>query len=79
MMIATRGKKMARDQRDEDIEEMDEDEMDEDEDLEMDDTCPGCGLERSEWKGNEGQGVSKDGETYCCQSCADGIDCTCAA
>jgi hypothetical protein len=25
--------------------------------------CPNCGMERSEWKGNRGRGVTKDGET----------------
>lgn len=40
-------------------------------------TCPGCGMERSVWKGNGGQGVAKDGATYCCQECADGTGCIC--
>ncbi len=40
-------------------------------------TCPGCGMERSVWKGNGGQGVNRNGETYCCQECADGTGCIC--
>jgi hypothetical protein len=74
---------MARDPSDRDTEEMeeiDEEELDEAEGEEdMEETCVGCGLDRSEWKGNRGQGVVKDGETYCCQGCADGVDCSCAA
>jgi hypothetical protein len=81
------GRVMARIRRDSDMEERDAEEMDEEdmneadleEDDEMEEACPGCGIERSEWKGNNGQGVPKNGETYCCQDCADGIDCTCAA
>ncbi len=40
-------------------------------------TCPGCGMEQGVWKGNGGQGVDKDGTTYCCQECADGTGCIC--
>jgi len=31
------------------------------------------------WTGNGGQGVEKDGETHCCQGCADQgmAGCTC--
>jgi hypothetical protein len=69
-----------RDMEEMEEEELDEEELDETEDMEdMGETCPGCGMDRSEWKGNMGQGVPKDGETYCCQGCADGVDCTCAA
>ena len=69
-----------RDMEDMDEEELDEEELDEAEDMEdMEETCAGCGMDRSEWKGNRGQGVSKNGEIYCCQGCADGVDCTCAA
>lgn len=44
-------------------------------------TCPNCGMEQSEWKGNGGQGVEKDGQTYCCEGCRDGGSeaCTCRA
>jgi len=43
-------------------------------------TCPGCGMSKEDWKGNDGEGVVKtdDGQTYCCQGCADGSGCTCA-
>ena len=39
--------------------------------------CPRCGMTKEEWKGNAGQGVTKDGQTYCCQGCADDTGCTC--
>ena len=71
-----------RDMEERDMEEMEEEDLDEenlDEDEEIEETCPGWGMERSEWKGNNGQGVPKNGEIYCCQGCTDGINCTCAA
>jgi hypothetical protein len=40
-------------------------------------TCPNCGMAQSQWKGNNGQGVSQAGQTYCCQGCASGAGCTC--
>ena len=40
-------------------------------------TCPNCAMPQSEWKGNGGQGFSKDGQTYCCRNCAEGATCTC--
>ena len=40
-------------------------------------TCPGCGMATSVWKGNGGQGVPKDGATYCCEDCANGTGCIC--
>lgn len=39
--------------------------------------CPGCGMEPSVWKGNGGQGVVKDGTTYCCEECSKGTGCIC--
>jgi hypothetical protein len=39
--------------------------------------CPGCGMEKAVWKGNGGEGVTKDGGTWCCQECADGTGCIC--
>ena len=36
--------------------------------------CPACGMEKSDWKGN---GVEKNGQTYCCNGCANGTGCTC--
>jgi hypothetical protein len=44
---------------------------------EMEDICVGCGMEKSEWKGNEGKGYMKDGQMFCCEDCAEGIECTC--
>jgi hypothetical protein len=43
------------------------------------DTCPSCGMEKSSWKGNGGEGVDKDGQMHCCQGCADNgpSGCTC--
>jgi hypothetical protein len=40
-------------------------------------TCPRCGMPRSQWKENRGQGVTQGGQTYCCQGCAQGTGCTC--
>lgn len=39
--------------------------------------CPRCGMNRSEWQGNGGQGVEKGGTLYCCDGCANGTGCTC--
>ena len=39
--------------------------------------CPRCGLEKDRWKGNRGQGVEREGLTYCCEGCAGGDICTC--
>jgi hypothetical protein len=38
--------------------------------------CPGCAMIKNEWPG---EGYSHEGETYCCQGCAEGTGCTCAA
>lgn len=40
-------------------------------------TCPNCSMDQGVWKGNDGNGVVKDGTTYCCQPCADGSGCIC--
>jgi hypothetical protein len=40
-------------------------------------TCPKCGMPKRRWKENNGQGVTKAGETYCCRGCADATGCTC--
>ena len=37
--------------------------------------CPGCGMVKNEWPG---EGYTHEGETYCCQGCAEGTACTCA-
>jgi hypothetical protein len=34
-------------------------------------------MERSDWKGNNGQGVEKAGTLYCCDGCANATGCTC--
>ena len=39
--------------------------------------CANCGMPQGEWKGNNGQGVQKEGQTYCCRGCADSTGCTC--
>lgn len=41
--------------------------------------CPGCGMQQTEWLGTAGEGYTKDGESYCCQGCAEGgaARCTC--
>jgi hypothetical protein len=36
--------------------------------------CPGCATIKNEWPG---EGYTHDGETYCCQGCAEGSGCTC--
>jgi len=38
-------------------------------------SCPNCGMEREQWPNP--QGVQVEGETYCCEGCADGSGCTC--
>lgn len=43
-----------------------------------DQVCPGCGMSKSEWKENRGEGYAKDGENYCCRGCAEGTGCTCS-
>ena len=40
-------------------------------------TCPACGMPQREWKENHGKGYTKDGQTYCCQGCAEQTGCTC--
>jgi hypothetical protein len=39
--------------------------------------CPNCGMPKSEWQGNNGQGITLGDKTYCCQGCAIGTGCTC--
>jgi hypothetical protein len=33
-------------------------------------------MAKQSWKGNGGQGVAKDGQTYCCDGCANNTGCT---
>ena len=41
--------------------------------------CPGCGMGEHLWTGNGGEGIQKDGQTYCCQGRANQgmTGCTC--
>ena len=39
--------------------------------------CPNCGMEKADWRGNNGQGFQMGDKTYCCQGCATGTGCTC--
>jgi len=41
-------------------------------------TCANCGMEKAEWRGNNGQGLEMAGKMYCCAGCASGSGCTCA-
>jgi hypothetical protein len=36
--------------------------------------CPGCGMIKNEWPG---EGYSHEGQSYCCQGCAEGTGCVC--
>jgi hypothetical protein len=38
--------------------------------------CPGCGMIKNDWPG---EGYTHDGETYCCQGCAERTGCICVA
>ena len=40
-------------------------------------SCAMCGLGRSQWQEEGGQGYTKDGQTYCCRGCAEGTGCSC--
>ena len=39
--------------------------------------CPRCGMAQRQWSGNDGQGYTLDGQTYCCRGCAEGTGCVC--
>lgn len=36
--------------------------------------CPGCGMVKNDWPG---EGYTHEGQSYCCQGCAEGKGCTC--
>ena len=36
--------------------------------------CPGCGMVKNQWPG---EGYTHEGQSYCCQGCAEGTGCTC--
>jgi hypothetical protein len=38
--------------------------------------CPGCRMVKNDWPG---EGYTHEGETYCCQGCAEGTGCVCVA
>jgi hypothetical protein len=38
--------------------------------------CPGCAMIKNEWPG---EGYTHEGETYCCQGCAEGTGCICGS
>ena len=38
--------------------------------------CPGCAIIKNEWPG---EGYTHEGESYCCQGCAEGTGCTCVS
>lgn len=38
-------------------------------------TCPGCRMPKNDWPG---EGYTHEGQSYCCQGCAEGTRCTCA-
>jgi len=40
-------------------------------------TCPRCGMQQMEWKGNDGRGVTREGKTFCCEGCSNDTGCTC--
>ena len=39
--------------------------------------CANCGMQKEDWRGNNGQGFQMGDKTYCCQGCATGTGCTC--
>ena len=41
-------------------------------------TCANCGISDGEWLENDGQGYRQGDATYCCQECAEQLDCACA-
>jgi hypothetical protein len=40
--------------------------------------CASCGMPKGRWTANEGQGIAKNNEFYCCEGCADDTGCTCS-
>ena len=39
--------------------------------------CAECGMPKSEWTRNDGQGVSREGLHYCCEGCSQDNRCIC--
>lgn len=40
-------------------------------------TCERCGVVKSEWSENGGQGIRMENKTYCCEGCAENTGCEC--
>ena len=38
--------------------------------------CPACAMTKNKWPG---EGYTHEGETYCCQGCAEGTGCACGS
>lgn len=38
-------------------------------------TCPECGMKKENWSVKDG--VEREGDTYCCEGCANGTGCIC--
>jgi hypothetical protein len=51
--------------------------IDDVDDEDIEDVCAGCGMEKIEWKGNNGKGYLKNGQAYCGRDCSEGIECKC--
>jgi hypothetical protein len=56
--------------------DMEETEIDEEIDLEPT-SCARCGMEKQDWRGNQGRGYPNEGDVYCCKGCAEDTGCTC--
>lgn len=53
------------------------DKQDNDTSTKQEEMCPNCGMPKSAWTGNNGNGFKAGDKTYCCQGCATGTGCTC--
>ena len=40
-------------------------------------TCARCGMPKSQWTGNNGEGIREAGGVYCCPGCANATGCIC--
>lgn len=47
--------------------------LDDGRDESFDEICAGCGIESDLWR----KSVTRDGESYCCERCAEGQECGC--
>jgi hypothetical protein len=39
--------------------------------------CANCGMPKSQWTRNDGQGVKRENVMYCCEGCAQDNRCIC--